>query len=228
MWPPNSASSSRSLSMLRSKIGDVGAHSDGDAGGVVARGAAADHHDIGRGDTGHAAHQHAAAALRAHQVVRADLGRQPARDLAHRGQQRQRAVGGLDGLIGDRRGARGQQRVGAGLGGRQMQVGEQRLALAHAAVLGLDRLLDLQQQVGLGPHLFGGVDHLGAGRLEIAIGDGRAVTGAGLDDHLVAATDQLGHAGRGDGDAELVVLDLGRDSDAHDRSSGRSMFCIEV
>ena len=51
--------------------------------------------------------------LAAHQVVGADLGRQPAGDLAHRGQQRQRAVGGLHGLVGDRGGARGQQRVGA-------------------------------------------------------------------------------------------------------------------
>ena len=100
-----------------------------------------------------------------------------------------------------------------------MQVRKHRLALAHARVFGLDRLLDLQQQIGLGPHLVGGVDHLGAGRLEIRIGDGRAVTGAGLDEHLVAATDQFGHPGRGDGNSELVVLDLGRDSDAHDSSS---------
>ena len=109
-----------------------------------------------------------------------------------------------------------------------MQIGEHRLALAHAAVLGLDRLLDLQQQIGLGPHLFGGVDHFGAGGLEIVVGDGRTVTRAGLDDHLVAATGQLGHAGRGDGNSELVVLDLGRDSDAHDRSFSKKCLCIEV
>ena len=42
---------------------------------------------------GHAAGQHAAAAVGAHQVVRADLRGQPARDLGHRGEQRQRAVG---------------------------------------------------------------------------------------------------------------------------------------
>ncbi len=171
-------------------------------GGVVAGHAAADDDDLGRGDAGHAAHQDAAAAVAAHQVIGADLGRQSAGDLAHRGQQRQRAVGGLHGLVGDRRGARRQQRVGARLGRRQVQVGEQRLALAQPRVLGLDRLLDLEQQVGLGPHLVGGVDHLGAGGLEVGVGDRRTVAGAGLDDHLVAAVGQLGDAGRGDGDAD--------------------------
>ncbi len=99
-----------------------------------------------------------------------------------------------------------------------MQIGEQRLALAHAAVLGLDRLLDLQQQIGLGPHLVDAVDHLGAGPLEVGVGDRRAVACAGLNEHLVAAVDQFGHTGRGDGNSILVVLDLGRDADAHDRS----------
>ena len=99
-----------------------------------------------------------------------------------------------------------------------MQVGEQCLTLAQAGVLGLDRLLDLQQQVRLGPHLVGAVDHLRAGALEVGVGDRRTVTRTGLNDHLVATVDQLGHAGRGDGDAELVVLDLGRDADSHDRS----------
>jgi hypothetical protein len=43
-----------------------------------------------------------------------------------------------------------------------VQVGEQRLALAHPGVFGLDRLLDLQQQVGLGPHLVRALDDLRA------------------------------------------------------------------
>ena len=99
-----------------------------------------------------------------------------------------------------------------------MQIGEQRLAVAHAVVFGLDRLLDLQQQLRLGPHLVGAADQLGAYPLEVGVGDRRTLTRAGLDDHLVAAVDQLGHTGRGDGDSILVVLDLGRDSDAHDGS----------
>ena len=99
-----------------------------------------------------------------------------------------------------------------------MQVGEQGLALAHARVLGLDRLLDLEQQFGLCPHLVDAVDHLRAGALEVGVGDRRTLAGTGLNEHLMAAVDQLGDAGRGDGNTELVVLDLGRDADAHDRS----------
>ena len=113
--------------------GDVGAHTPGDGGGVVAGHSAADHHDFGRSDAGDAAHEYAATALGAHQVVGADLCGQAARDLAHRSQQRQRAVSGLHGLVGDGGGARRHQRVGARPGRREVQVGEQRLALAHPA-----------------------------------------------------------------------------------------------
>ena len=90
--------------------------------------------------------------------------------------------------------------------------------LRSALVLGLDGLLDLQQQIGFGPHLVDAVDHLGAGPLEVGIGDRGSFARAGLDEHLMAAVDQLGHTRRGDGDSELVVLDLGRDADAHDDS----------
>ena len=194
------------------------AHTPGDGGGVVAGHTATDHDDLGRSDAGDAAHEHAATTLGTHQVVGTDLGGQPAGDLAHRGQQRQRAVGGLHGFVGDRRGTRPEQGIGARLGRRKVQVGEERLALAQSRVLGLDRLLDLQQQLRLGPHFVGGVDQLGTDPLEIGIGDRRTLAGAGLDEHLVATADQLGDTRGGDGDSVLVVLDFGRDSDAHDGS----------
>ena len=57
--------------------------------------------------------QHAAAALGPHQRVRADLRGEPAGDLAHRGQQRQRTVGQLHGLVGDAGDPAVDQRVGA-------------------------------------------------------------------------------------------------------------------
>ena len=190
----------------------------GDARCVVAGHAAADDDDFRGCDAGDAAHQDAAAAVAAHHVIGADLGRQSSGDLTHRGEQRQCAVGGLDGFVGDRCGARREQGVGARLGRREVQVGEERLALAQPRVLGLDRLLDLQQQLGLGPHLVGAVDQLSAGPLEVGIGDRRTLARTGLDDHLVTAVDQLGDARGGDGDSVLVVLDLGRDSDAHDGS----------
>ena len=73
--------------------GDLGAHAQRDRGGVLPGHAAADDDDVRPGDAGHAAHQHAATAVVAHQVVRADLRGEPAGDLAHRGEQGQRPVG---------------------------------------------------------------------------------------------------------------------------------------
>jgi hypothetical protein len=71
--------------------------------------------------------------------------------------------GQLDGLVGDRRGAGLEQRVGALLGRGQVQVGEERLVLAEAVVLLGDGLLDLEQQVGGGPDLVGGGEDPRAG-----------------------------------------------------------------
>ena len=157
------------------------AHTPGDGGGVIAGHAAANHHDHRRCHAGNPAHEHAAATLGAHQVVGADMGGQPPGHLAHRGQQGQRTIGGLHGFVGDRGGTRGQQGIRARTRRRQMQVGEQHLALAHPAVLRLDGLLDLQQQVRLGPHLVGGVDEPRASCGEVRVMDGRPLAGPGLD-----------------------------------------------
>ena len=59
--------------------------------------------------------------------MRADLDRHPARDLAHRRQQRQRAVGELDGLVRDRLHLALHQRPGQLLLGGEMQIGEEQL-----------------------------------------------------------------------------------------------------
>jgi hypothetical protein len=96
-----------------------------------------------------------------------------------------------------------------------VQIREQDLVVSHEAILGPDRLLDLEQQVGVGPYLFGRGGHLGARRLELRVGDRRPFSGAGLDEHLVSALGQFGDAGRGDSDPELVALGLGRNANAH-------------
>ena len=57
--------------------------------------------------------------------------------------------------------------------------------------------------------------HAYPGRHWLGLGSGEA-----LNEHVVAAANLLGHAGRSDGHSVLVVLDLGRDADAHDRSFG--------
>jgi hypothetical protein len=78
-----------------------------------------------------------------------------------------------------------------------------------------DGLLDLQQQVGGGPHLVGGVQDLSARGHVLGVRDRGADTGVVLDDDLVAVAHQLVHAGGGDGHPELVVLDLAGDADLH-------------
>jgi hypothetical protein len=82
-------------------------------------------------------------------------------------------------------------------------------------VLLLDRLLDLEDQLGGAPHVVGAVHDAGAGRGELRVGDGGADAGAGLDVDLVSVAYELVHAGGGDRHPVLVVLDLARNSDLH-------------
>ena len=70
---------------------DLGLHAGGDPRRVPPDVAGAEHDDLGRPHAGRAAHQHAAPAVVALEEVGALLRRQPAGDLAHRRQQRQRA-----------------------------------------------------------------------------------------------------------------------------------------
>ena len=92
--------------------GDLGAEADGHARRMGADDAAADDHDLGRGDAGNAAEQDAAAAIRLLQRRRRGLDRQAAGDLAHRREQRQAAVRVGHGLIGDGGDARCHQAAG--------------------------------------------------------------------------------------------------------------------
>ncbi|CPY92978.1 Uncharacterised protein [Mycobacteroides abscessus] len=188
-------------------------------GRVVSGDATTDHDHVGRADSGHTTHDQAASPHGGHQVVRPDLGGQPSGDLTHRGQQGERTVGGLYCLVRDRGGFRLQQRLRARQRGGQVQVGEERLATTHEGVFGFDRFLDLEEQIGLCPNLFGAVDHLCASGFEVHIRYRGAVTRARLNDHLVPATGQFGHTRGCGGHAILVVLDLGRYAYAHDSSS---------
>jgi len=187
----------------------------GDLCSVQAGDAAADHDDLAGSDAGDPGQQHAVAAGVLEQRARTGQHGQPAGHLAHRTQQRQRAGVGLDGLVRDRRGAGGQQRCGLGLVGREVQVGEQHLVRPKEAVLGSDRLLDLQQQVGLAPDVGSRLDDRGAGRAVVGIGDRGTGAGSGLHEHLVAALREVVNAGRGDGHPVLLALDLCRDADLH-------------
>jgi hypothetical protein len=77
-----------------------------------------------------------------------------------------------------------------------MPVGEQHLPGPQVAVLGGDRLLDLEQQVGAGPDRRGVRRQLGAALVVVGVTDARAVAGAGLYQDLVAGGGELARAGR--------------------------------
>src|SRR5262249_21290771 len=80
-------------------------------------------------------------------------------------------------------------------------------------VLGLDRLLHLEQQIALTPGLVDR-DHAGAGALVLLVGERAPLPRRRLDENLVAALDQLTGARGSERHAVLVGLDLLRDSDA--------------
>ena len=80
---------------------------------------------------------------------------------------------------------------------------------------GGDRLLDLEQELGLAPDVIDRHD-AGARRASYAA-SGNALPSPApvLDEHVVAALDELARAGRRQRDAVLVGLDLLGDADLH-------------
>ncbi len=196
---------------------------EGDLRGLGAGHPAADDEDLGRGRARHAAEQDPRSTGGALQVVRGGLDGHPAGDLAHGRQQRELAVGGLHGLVGDGVDAPLEQELGQAAVGGQVQVGEQLLAGPEAVVLRGHRLLDLHDQVGRVEHVVGGRHDLRAGGGVLVVGEPGPDTGAGLHDDLVAVVQQLHDTVRGERHPLLVVLDLARYSDdidslAHDGS----------
>ena len=99
--------------------------------------------------------------------------------------------------------------------GRQMQIGEQRLALAQHGALGRLRLLHLDDHIGDVEHLRGIGKDRGADAAIVVIGDAHALGRARLHEHLMSVRDQLARARRHQADAVLVDLDLFRHPDAH-------------
>ena len=131
-----------------------------------------------------------------------------------------RAVGQFDGLVGDGADAGLHHRLGEILGvvRGQVQVGVEDLALLELPVLDRERLLDLDDHVGLGEHVVD-LGQLGAGGLVGGVVEARPDAGALLDDDRVAGAHELLHPDGGDRDAVLLVLDLLRNADDHGSSS---------
>ena len=192
----------------------LGAEPERDHRGVVADDAAADDDDLPRRDAGDAAEQQAAPALRPLEVVRARLRGEPAGDLAHRRQQRQPAILGLDRLVRDGRDPALDERARERLVGGDVQVGEEHEPFAEPWILGRDRLLHLEQELGALPDLVDGRD-AGAVRLVLLVGELAAGACARLDDDLVPALDELARARGRQRDPVLLGLDLPGDADSH-------------
>ena len=159
----------------------MSAHAAGDVGGVDADDAGAEHDHVGRQHAGNAAHEHAASAERLLQVGRADLRGHAAGDLGHRREQRERAVGQLDRLVGDADRARTEKAHGLLVVGGEVQVRVEDLARAKALDLDGLRLLDLDDHVSASEDLVGGVDELGAGAEVLGVGERGALAGGLLD-----------------------------------------------
>jgi hypothetical protein len=194
---------------------DVSAHAEGVGRGMLTRHSSPDHDDRRPRGPGDAAEEGAPPAGRSHEVVRADEGGQSAGDLAHGRQQRQAPVRQLDRLVRDGRRARRHDGLGARTRRREVQVREENLVGAHRRVLRLDGLLDLEEEFRLAPDRLGPVDDRGTRRRELVVRERGAETRAGLDQHVVAAPDELVDARRRHRHPVLVVLDLRGNSDQH-------------
>ena len=196
------------------------AHAHGDLGGVGAHGAAADDDDLGLRYAGHAAEQHAAAAVVLLEVRGAGLDGQLAGDFTHREEERVGAVGELDRLERDTADVGLEHALGEVLGirGGQVQVRVEDLARLEHRPLFRERLLDLVDHVGLGEDVL----HRREGRargLVLLVAEARADAGAGFDDDRVARGHEVLDAVRRHADAVLLVLDLLGTTDDHDSSS---------
>ena len=151
--PSSAISSSRIRSTDLSSTQTSRLHAERDDRRVEPDDAAAEDDDLRRRHARHAAEQDPAAAVRLLERPGAHLRREPARDLAHRREQRQPAVGGLDRLVGDRGDPRVDERARQRLVRGDVEVREERQPLAEPRVLGRDRLLHLEQELGRGPDL---------------------------------------------------------------------------
>ena len=120
-----------------------------------------------------------------------------------------------NGLVGDADDFFLQQLVGERGNGCQVQIGEEHQAFAEEDVFLLDGLLDLDDHVGVAPHVVGGADDFRAGGLILVVGEGREVAGMGLHQDLVPGIAESFYAGRGNADTALVVFDFFGNSNDH-------------
>ena len=136
-------------------------------------------------------------------------------DLGHRDQQRQRAVGTFDGLVGAAYRPAVDHGAGKGFAAGEMEEREDQLVFADQLVLGGDGLLDFDDHFGTGIDIPDRGKYLGPYRRIGIIGKTAVHTGRSLHINRVAPFDELLGACGGKGNAILVVLDLFGNTDNH-------------
>ena len=186
----------------------------------------AQHHDPRGSHPGCAAEQDPASAVLALEEVRTDLGRHPPRDLAHRGEQRERAGVDLDGFVRDAEHLAVEQRVGDRGIGREMEIGEEDEPGTEMLQLARLGLLHLEHEVGAPPRVVGGRHDLGTRGAVDVVGNGTSRTRVPLDEHRHVVDHQLMHAVGGDRDAVLTLLRLTRH--AHHERCGNAHRCTST
>jgi hypothetical protein len=173
-----------------------------------------DQHFAGQ-DSRHATEQHAATTAGLLQQSRPDLRRHAARDLGHRREQRQRARRVGHRLIGDCADAGRHQRLGLLAVGREVEIGEEDFPALEQRALGLERLLDLHDQIGAFENLGRVGCDLRAGRDIVGIRYAGAVACILLHHDAVAAPGELAHRRGHQAHAVFVVFDFLGYSDEH-------------
>ena len=194
--------------------GHLRAHPDRDGRRVAPDDAAAEDDHAAAPRARDAAEQDALAAALLLEERRADLDGHAPGDLAHGPEQRQRAVVELDGLVGNRGDAALRELLGELGRGREVQVRVEHEAFAQEAVLDVEGLLDLDDELGP-PSVCSGGDDGRPLRHVLGVGDAAAFASAGLDQHAVPARREQAHAGRGHPHPVLARLDLFGYADNH-------------
>src|SRR5689334_12428249 len=99
-----------------------------------------------------------------------------------------------------------------------MEIRKHHLALAHAGPLGLDRLFDFDDHLGLRPDVAGFGDERATRVAICVVPEARAKARPLLDQHRVSVAHERLYARRHEGHAILGCFDFLRDADDHVRS----------
>jgi len=193
---------------------DVRPQAESALGRVQPDGARAQDGHVAVGHAGHSGEEDPATAVRAPEIMRALLDGESAGDLAHWRQKRKAAVGSLHRLVGDGDGVSSDESPDEVGHGGQMQIGEERLAVANARHLLGQRLLHLENEFGLTPQLCD-AGELGARRGKLFVPEAASRAGSRLHEDAMARVGEGPGPRGGEGDPLLADLDLLRHADDH-------------